>query len=128
MSFHLISPAFAAANTWSGSCVGGSAAGGWGGSSVGGVDASDVATIQGIECLIQNLISPLPGIIALCSVGLMIYAGFRIITAGSDAKALQSAWSTFTWAAIGLILIAVVWVVLVLIENFTGVQVTKFGL
>lgn len=119
MSFQLIPQAYAASSTWTGSCVG---------SNIDGVDASNVATITGIECLIKNLISPLPGIIAIGAIFMIIFAGVRIITAGSDPKALSSAWTTFNWAVIGLILLSAVWLALVLIEKFTGAPVTQFGL
>ena len=54
-------------------------------------------------------------------------AGIRLISAGAEPKAVASAYSMFTWAVIGLILLAVVWLALVLIENFTGAKVTQFG-
>ena len=86
-----------------------------------------VATITGIECILQNLLKPLPGLIALAAVFMIIIAGFRIVTAGSEPKALASAWATFTYALIGLILLSAVWLVLVMIEQFTGAKVTQFG-
>ncbi|SRR5258706_15417920 len=91
-------------------------------------DTSGVATIGDIPCLVQRIIQPLPSLIALAAVGMIVYAGIRIITAGADAKALASAWSTFTWAIIGLVLLMVAWLLLVLIKNFTGADVTNFGI
>lgn len=127
MSFQLISQAHAAANSWTGACVGDSNTGGsWG--PFQGVDASNVATIGGIECLIKNLLTPLPVLISLAAVIMIISAGFKIVTAGPDAKALAAAWSTFTWAVIGLILLTVIWLALVLVEKLTGAPVTQFGL
>lgn len=84
-----------------------------------------VATIQGIECVIQSLLNPLPALIALAAVIMIIMAGIRIINAGSEPKALAAAWASFTYAIIGLILLAVVWLALVLIKNFTGADVTN---
>jgi len=108
MIFTLVSPVYAA-TSWSGECV-----------------SDGVATIQGITCLLQNLLSPIPALIALVAIGMIIMAGIRIINAGSDPKALASAWATFTYALIGLILLAIVWLVLILIKNFTGADVTNF--
>lgn len=126
MSFHLIPQAYAAgASTWTSNCVGLSNTGSWNG--FGGINATDVATIGGIECVIKNLLTPLPGLIALAAVFMIIFAGSRIISAGSDAKALASAWAMFTYAVIGLILLSAVWLILVLIEKFTGAPVTQFG-
>ncbi|HSV94567.1 MAG TPA: hypothetical protein VLH94_01115 [Spirochaetia bacterium] len=85
-----------------------------------------VATIRGIECVFERLVSPVPALLALVAVGMIIMAGVRLLNAGSDPKAVASAWSTFTWAVIGLILLAVVWIILILIGKFTGANVTTF--
>lgn len=91
--------------------------------------ASDgVVTIKGLECLIENILSPLPGIIALVAVGMIIMAGFKIVNAGSDTKAYAAGWATFSFAVVGLILLSVVWLALVIIENYTGTPVTQFGI
>lgn len=91
--------------------------------------ASDgVVTIKGLECLIANILAPLPGIIALVAVGMIIMAGFKIINAGSDTKAYATGWATFSYALVGLILLSVVWLVLVIIKNYTGTDVTQFGI
>jgi len=118
MSFQLVPQAYAA-DKWIGECVG---------QNVSGVDATDVASIQGVFCLIKNVLTPLPALLALVAVGMIIIAGIRLMTAGADPKAVASAWSMFTWAVIGLILLAGIWLVLVLIENFTGAKVTQFGI
>lgn len=112
MSFQLVTPAYAAAFT--SECLGTG-------------EGADVATLNGITCLIGNLISPLPVIIALAAVIMIIIAGIRLTAAGSDPKAVSSAWQTFTWAIIGLVLLSVAWLVLVIIENVTGAKVTEFG-
>lgn len=88
----------------------------------------DVATIRGVFCIIRNFISPLPAIIILAALAMIIFAGVRMINAGSDPKALQSAWSTLTWAVLGIILLSAIWLVFVAIERFTGAPVTQFGL
>jgi len=90
------------------------------------VSPEGVATIRGIECLFQNLIKPAPGLIALVAVGMLIIAGVRLMMAGADPKAYDAAWKTFTWAIIGVILLSVAWLVIILIKNFTGADITTF--
>ena len=85
-----------------------------------------VATIKGIECIFQNLISPVPTLLALVAVGMIIFAGIRLLMAGADPKAYAAAWSTFTWAVIGLILLAAAWLIIILIERFTGAPLSNF--
>jgi hypothetical protein len=108
MMFQLVPPAYAAA--WTGDCV----------------SPEGVATIKGVECLFKNLINPIPALIALVAVGMIIFAGIRLLTAGPDPKAYKSAWDTFTWAVIGLILLAAAWLIIVLIERFTGAPLSTF--
>ncbi len=96
---------------WSGECI-----------------QDEVATLKGITCLIGNLLRPLPAIIALAALAMVIMAGIRLVSAGADPKAYASAWQTFQWAIIGLILLSGAWLILILIERLTGAPVTQFGL
>lgn len=87
-----------------------------------------VATLGGIVCVIKNIIAPLPGVIALAALAMVILAGIRLVMAGADPKAYASAWSTFQWALIGLLLLSGSWLVLIIIERLTGAPVTQFGI
>lgn len=109
MNFQLVTPVYAA-SPWGAEC-----------------QQEGVATIMGISCVIKNLLQPIPAIIGLVAVGVIIMAGIRLISAGSDPKAVAAAWNSFTYAILGLVLLAVVWLVLVIIQNVTGAQVTQFG-
>lgn len=93
-----------------------------------GCSSDGVVTIKGLECLIENILTPLPGIIALVAVGMIIFAGIKILNAGADAKAYAAGWSTFSFAIIGLILLSAVWLVLVIIKNYTGADILNFGI
>lgn len=111
MLLNFASPVYAA-EAWGENCVQG-----------------DVATIQGIECLLKNIISPIPALIALVAVGMIIYSGIRLISADpGDSKAVSGAWATMTYAIFGLVLLVVVWFALYLVEQFTGAKVTEFTL
>lgn len=90
-------------------------------------EVNGVATIRGLECVIKNLLQPLPALIALSALIMIIIAGIRLTTAGSDPKMVAAAWRTFTWAIVGLILLAGAWLILVAVEKFTGAPVTNFG-
>lgn len=110
MNIQIIKTAYAASATWNSNCV-----------------SDGVATIKGFECLIGNLLGIFPYLIVFTAVGIIIASGVKIITSpAGDAKTLSSAWSAISWAVIGIILMAAVWFVLVLIEKFTGANVTDF--
>ena len=85
-----------------------------------------VATIKGLECIFSNLISPVPALLALVAVGMIIFAGVRLLTTGADPKAYAAAWSTLTWAIIGLILLSGAWLAIVIIGRFTGADLSTF--
>ncbi len=87
-----------------------------------------VATIVGITCVIKNILNPLPAIIALAALAMVIWAGIQIINSGADPKAYASAMATMQYAIIGIILLSSAWLILVLIERFTGAPVTQFGI
>jgi hypothetical protein len=113
MMFHLIPQAYAAvipAADWAKN----------------GCTDQGVATIKGIECIFQNVISPIPALLALVAVSMIIFAGIRLLMAGADPKAYAAAWSTFTWAVIGLILLSAAWLIIVLIGKFTGADLSTF--
>lgn len=57
---------------------------------------------------------------------MLIYAGIRYITSGGDPKSISAASTTITWAILGILFLAIGWLFLRLIENFTGIPVTKF--
>ena len=86
----------------------------------------DVATIQGFECLFQNILRVLTTVAGLAFGLMIIVGGFKLIFAGGEQKGLQSAKNTLTFAFIGIVLVIAVWFVLRFIEHFTGMPVTKF--
>ena len=106
-------PSAYAATKWTSECIGG--------------PDGDVATLRGIFCVIENIFQPLPALIALAALFMIIIAGIRIMTAGNDPKALDSAWKTLAWAVIGIILLAGAWFIIVAIQKFTGANVTEFS-
>lgn len=57
---------------------------------------------------------------------MLVYAGIKFLTSGGDPKAISSASATITWALLGILFLAIGWLLLLLIKNFTGVDVTKF--
>ncbi|MFA5932637.1 MAG: hypothetical protein WCV81_00055 [Microgenomates group bacterium] len=59
---------------------------------------------------------------------MIIYAGIKFLTSGGDPKAIGAASGTITWALLGILFMAIGWLFLLLIKNFTGIDVTKFCL
>ena len=85
-----------------------------------------VVTIQGFEFIFNNVISVALGLAGIVLFILLIVGGFRYITAGGDPKNVEAARKTLTSAIGGIVLIALAFLILRFIEEFTGVQVTEF--
>jgi membrane-bound ClpP family serine protease len=103
--------AMAQGTEWSGTCVSG-----------------DVATIQGFECLFANLLKVIMGFAGLTFFIVLIIGGFKFLTSGGDPKKMASASSTLTLAFISLLGVIISWLILLFIQNFTGINVTQFSL
>lgn len=75
---------------------------------------------------ILMFVIPLIGMVAFI---MILAGGFKILTSSGDPKALEAGKQTITLAIVGIALAIISWLVLVFIQNATGVQVTlfKFG-
>ena len=92
------------------------------------VDPSGAATIGNLGCLFQRIVSYALGFAGIVLFILLIVGGFKYITSGGDPKAVEGAKKTLTYAIGGLVVILVSYLILVLISNITGVDVTKFNI
>lgn len=114
VTFALTLPAQASAQgpqVWSGVCLGSTIENG-----------QDVATIQGLQCVIANLLT-----IAITGVGfagfvMIIYGAFRYMISGGNSKGTEAAKNTLTWAVIGLVVALSSFFILNIIAQFTGVD------
>lgn len=93
-----------------------------------GLQSQDVATFSSLETLFVNIVQ---AVVALAGVALFIMvlvAGFGFLFSAGDPKKLEAARGTLTNAIIGLIVIVAAYVILRIIQVFTGVNVTQFNL
>jgi hypothetical protein len=100
---------------WSGVCV----------ADATGFGSGDVATIQGLQCLIANVFSIAITVIGFAGFVMMIVASFRWLVSGGNSKNTETARNTFTYAVIGLVVALSAFIVLNLISAFTGVTVIQ---
>ncbi len=83
------------------------------------------AAISDIAPILQNIIKMLTPVAAMAFLAMMIIGAYKFITSGGDPKATAGARSTFTYAIIGIILVISAWLVLLLIGQITGTDVTN---
>lgn len=105
------SPVFAQSK-WTGTCVAN----------------GDVATIQGFECLFQNILQVIVPLAGLVFFAMFLVGGFKYITSGGDPKKTAAASHTITMSFIGIIGVLISWLILLFIKNFTGINVTELNI
>lgn len=78
------------------------------------------------ECVFGNLTNTLLGLAGIALFIMLLIGGFKYLTAGGNPKNIEAAKMTLTYAILGVIATASVFLVLRLIEAFTGANVTNF--
>lgn len=86
------------------------------------------ADIPQLAVVISNFLGIAAGLAGMVAVVVIIMGGFKYIVARGDPKATQAAQQTITWAVVGLAFLVIAFLVLRLIEEITGVQVTRFAI
>lgn len=84
--------------------------------------ADTPANIGCIGLMINSVIHAGMALIGVTTVILIIYSGIKFITSGGDAKQLESARKTLTYAIIGLVIVVSAFMIVNLIATITGVS------
>ena len=103
-----VSPAFAQTSPWSGVCV--------------SQTDQTVATIQGLQCLLANVLSIFLTVVGLAAFIMLIVSGFRLLVSGGNTQSVEKARNSVTYAVVGLVVAVSSFVILNLIAEFTGVK------
>ena len=85
-----------------------------------------VATIKGFEWLFNNVVVSILGLAGIALFLMLLIGGFKYLTSGGNPESVASAQKTITYAIIGLIIVALAFLILVFIQTFTGAQITVF--
>jgi len=76
---------------------------------------------------VGHLISALVGVLlilsALIAFFYLIMGGISWITSGGDIASMETARNKITHAIVGLIIVGAAWAVMILVQNFLGVQI-----
>lgn len=106
-----VSQAYAQTQAWStinGSCV-----------------SDGVATIQGIGCLMANVLSVALTLLGLTGFVMIIIAAFSMLLSGGNSQAMEKSKNTLTFAIVGIILALSSFIIINLIASFTGIDIIK---
>src|SRR4030042_1862328 len=85
-----------------------------------------VATIKGFEWIFTNVVTMIIGFAGIALFLLLLLGGFKYMTSGGNPESVASAQKTITYALIGLIIIALAFLILIFIKTFTGANITTF--
>lgn len=85
------------------------------------------ADIPQLTTILQNFLGIAATLAGMLAVVTIIIGGFKYIIAHGDPKGVASAKSTITWAVAGLFFLVLAYLVLALIKQVTGVDVTRFS-
>jgi len=97
----------------------------WSEISNGCVNESGVATVQGIGCLLANVLSVTLTVLGIVGFIMILYAGFNMMVMGGNSQATEKSKNTITFAIIGIILALSSFIIINLISSFTGIEVIK---
>lgn len=90
-----------------------------------------IEKVPSLECILplfQNIINALLAFAGVAALFFIIYSGIKFVTSGGDAKQVEGAKKTLTYAVIGLIVILLSLFILNVISGITGVGCIKqFG-
>ena len=92
------------------------------------VYAKDPAQLSGIVAIIENIIKLLAPAAGIAFFIMLLFGGYQFMTSGGDPKAVGAARGTLTYAVIGIILVVSAWLILQLVQNITGANVTNIEL
>lgn len=91
-----------------------------------GCEIHTTALLSDFECVFASVINAALAFGGIVLFIMLLMGGFQYITAGGDPKGVEGAKKTLTYAIGGTILLALSFLILVLIREFTGVEVTNF--
>jgi len=86
------------------------------------------AKLSDLENIFGNVISILIGAGGVVLFVMIIIGGFLYLTAGGNPQQAESARKTITSAIIGIVILAMAYLIIQLIGNFTGTNLTNFSI
>ena len=89
--------------------------------------SNGVATIKGFEWIFQNVVASILFLAGIVLFVMLILGGFKYLTSGGNPESAAGAQKTITYAIIGIVLIALSYLILVVIQDITGANVTNFS-
>jgi hypothetical protein len=84
------------------------------------------AQLSGLETVFENVVTSLLALGGIILFLMLLSGGFKYLTSGGDPKATEGAQKTLTYTIGGLVMLAGSYIILRIIADFTGADVTNF--
>ena len=85
----------------------------------------DVATVQGLECLVRNILNIAVTAVGIAAFVMFLVGSFLYLTSGGNPKGTEAGQKTITFAIIGVVVSLTGFIALNFITTFTGVESIK---
>ncbi len=86
-----------------------------------------IAKFSNLGVLVDVIVPLLQAGIGLVGLAMMMYGAFKWITASGDPQKLQEARKTITWSIVGIIFVALSYLLIRLVLFFTGTTTNPFN-
>lgn len=86
------------------------------------VEDEEVATLQGLQCLLANVLSVALTVIGIAGFIMLVVGSMKWLLSGGNAQHVEKAKNTMTYAVVGLIVALSAFIILNLIAEFTGIK------
>jgi len=86
------------------------------------------AQLSQLNDVFKNLVSALLALGGIVLFLMLLSGGFKYLTSGGDPKATEGAKNTLTYAISGMVLLVGSYLILRIISDFTGADVTNFSI
>ena len=83
------------------------------------------ATIQGIGCMLANVLSSVLILIGMAGFIMIIYAAFTMLLSAGKSQQVEKSKNTITFAIIGIVLALSAFIIINFIASFTGINAIK---
>jgi FtsH-binding integral membrane protein len=90
--------------------------------SAGCLREGDVATIQCLVPLFENVVRALISIAAIGLFAMFVVGGFNLLMSGGNPKQMEQGKNTLTYAVIGVVVMVLAYLIIQIIARFTGVS------
>ncbi|HQM15693.1 MAG TPA: hypothetical protein PLM16_00590 [Candidatus Woesebacteria bacterium] len=83
---------------------------------------NDVATVQGVMCMLANIVSVSLPLLGIAGFVMFVFGAITLLLSGGNSQSVESAKKTMTWAFAGLILALSSILIIRTVADFTGIN------